>query len=203
MCRYLLTVDAMLSGMRLSRNAVAVAAVLALPLAACGGGSSKAPKAAPATSASLTRTPFPGFSIPSQTLPFDPCKLSSAQVSGVVGFPVVRQPKRVPDQCEYSSAPGGQVSIRVDSSSTINISRDKADETFSLGGRYITFVDETVFPKGGFTAVKNPGDKSPGVIADAVVYLDPGHIVLRIYYPQGGRQPGRAHALALVRALIG
>jgi hypothetical protein len=143
------------------------------------------------------------ITIPPQVPPFDPCKLSAAQVSRIVGFTVVVQPKRSPEQCEYDARAGGSVWLRVDSNPIINVTRDKADETFSLGGRYITIVDETGFPKGGFTAVKNPGDKSPGVIADAVIYLDPGHVVLRIYYPSGGRPPGRAHALALAHALVG
>lgn len=137
------------------------------------------------------------------TPPIDPCKLSAATISGVVGFAVTQQPKRDPETCDYEGSPDGSVNIAARPLTNIVVKADKSGESFSLGGRYITITDETGFPKGGFTAVKNPGDKSPGVIADAVVYVEGGRINLRIYYPSAGRPPGRAHALRLAHLLVG
>lgn len=137
------------------------------------------------------------------TPPIDPCKLSAATISGIVGFAVTQQPKQYPETCDYRGNPDGSVSISARPEPTVNLTRDKADEKFSLGGRYITITDETGFAKPAFTAVKNPGYQSPGVIADAVVYVDGGKIVLRIYYPSGGHEPGRAHALAIAHKLVG
>jgi len=164
------------------------------PAAPAGGTTSRARVSAPATThLALPTQPPP---------PIDPCKLTAAQIGAVVGFAVVKQPPTVSGQCEYRSEPGGLVWFSVDSWATLDLARDKADETFSLGGRYVTITDETGFPHEAFTAVKNPGDKSPGVIADLQAFLAPGHLKLRIYYPQGGTPPGRKHALALAHLML-
>lgn len=134
----------------------------------------------------------------------NPCRLSAAEISAVVGFAVVKKATQTsPDQCDYpAAAEGGDVWFRVDNTDVVDETRDKSLETFSLGGKYVTIVDESGFPHEAFTAVKNPGDKSPGVIADAMVYLHPGRVVLRIYYPQGGKPPGRQHAITLAHKMI-
>jgi hypothetical protein len=183
-----------------------VAAVAATALTGCASKSPAAPAAGGQSTAPVSSSPpaRPTFSIPPQPTPsIDPCKLTAAQISAVVKFSVTRKATNNPGQCEYLHDPGGSVWFSVDTSDVVDLRRDKGDETFSLGGRYITIVDETGFAHEAFTAVKNPGDKSPGVIADAVVYLHPGRLKLRIYYPQGGRMPGRANALTLAHKMVG
>jgi hypothetical protein len=187
-------------------------ALLALLVTACA--SPSATSSAPTTSGppaatSTTTSPSPrptttSFVIPTQTPFIDPCKLTPAQISAVVGFTVVKKATQLAGQCEYPAQPeGGNVWFRVDNTAVVDLRRDKGDETFSLGGRYVTITDESGFPHEAFTAVKNPGDKSPGVIADAVVYLHPGQVHLRIYYPGGDKPPGRQHAIRLEHLMVG
>jgi hypothetical protein len=182
---------------------------LLLALSACASPSAAPSAAGPSSTAPSTTapvTPRPTATrivIPTPVLPVDPCKLTAAQITAVVGFSVTRKAKNYAGQCEYLHADGGSVWFRVDASAVYDITRDKNDETFSLGGRYVTITDETGFAHEAFTAVKNPGNQSPGVIADAIVYLHPGRVQLRIYYPGGAKPPGRQHALTLEHKMVG
>jgi len=175
----------------------------ALALTACASKSPSAPAASASASSSSPRPSTTRFVMPTPVLAVDPCKLTDAQISGVVGFSVRKSANNRPGQCEYLHEPGGSVWFSVDTSTVEDKPRAKADENFSLGGRYITITDESGFAHDAFTAVKNPGDKSPGVIADGWVWLDPGHLKLRIYYPSGGTPPGRQHALRLAHLMVG
>jgi hypothetical protein len=186
------------------RRTTALVLVAAAALSGCAAKRAGTPAAATGSAPLVTATPRPSTThlvIPSQALPLDPCKLTPAVIAQVVGFAVTRKANNNPGQCEYVH-PAGSVWFSVDASNDLNLQRAKADETFSLGGRYVTIVDETGFPHETFTAVKNPGDKSPGVIADAQTFLAPGHLKLRIYYPQGGKKPGRANALTLLHKML-
>jgi hypothetical protein len=177
----------------------------ALVLTACASKSPSAP-AASGSSAPTTSSPAPSttrFVIPTPVLAVDPCKLTDAQVSAVVGFGVKKKSQNIAGHCEYAHDPGGSVSFSVDAGTGEEEPRAKADENFSLGGRYITITDESGFAHDAFTAVKNPGNQSPGVIADFWAYLSPGHFKLRIYYPSGGKEPGRQHALRLAHMMLG
>jgi hypothetical protein len=192
---------------RASAAVAAVTAVAAVALGGCGSGTPAAPRAggssAPAPAgASPTTT---RFVIPTPAPPkIDPCKLTPAQIRGVVGFAVTRKPQSSPGQCEYQTADtAGNVWFSVDSADVEDEARAKGEDTFSLGGRYVVVSDETGFAGDAFTAVKNPGDKSPGVIADLWAWLAPGHLKIRVYYPQGGTPPGRRHVLALAHLMLG
>jgi hypothetical protein len=182
---------------------------LLLALSACASpsaGPSAGPSSSGVPSTTAPGTPRPTTTrivIPTPTLPVNPCKLTAAQISAVVGFAVTRKAKNNPGQCEYVHADGGSVWFSVDTQDIYDITRDKNDDTFSLGGKYVTITDETGFAHEAFTAVKNPGSLSPGVIADAMVYLHPGRVQLRIYYPGGGKPPGRQHALTLEHKMVG
>lgn len=174
-----------------------------LVLIACASKSPSSP-AAPASSTSPTPRPSTTrFVIPTPALAVNPCKLTDAQVSAVVGFGVKKKATNYEGQCEYLHDPGGSVWFSVDAGTGEEEPRAKADESFSLGGRYITITDESGFAHDAFTAVKNPGDKSPGVIADFWAFLAPGHFKIRIYYPSGGTPPGRQHALRLAHLMLG
>jgi hypothetical protein len=195
------------------RRAVAVSFVAAaVAVGACGGTASPSGTAAtsgpPATATTAGATPsHPAiptrFPLPTQALAVDPCRLTAAEISAVVKFAVTKKAKNNPGQCEYLADPGGSVWFSVDAASVLDQRRDKNDETFSLGGRYVTIADEKGFAHEAFTAVKNPGDKSPGVIADFQAWLAPGHLKIRIYYPQGGTPPGRANVLTLAHKMLG
>jgi hypothetical protein len=183
----------------------AAALLVAAALVGCGSEPSS-PKATGTTPPSAT-TPAAAPSttrlvIPTQVPSINPCKLTAAEISGVVGFSVTRKATNNPGQCEYTHDPGGSVWFSVDTAPTLDLTRAKADEQFSLGGKYITITDEPGFPHEAFTAVKNPGDKSPGVIADFFGWLAPGQLKIRVYYPSGGREPGRQHALTLARKML-
>jgi hypothetical protein len=182
-----------------------VAALLAAAtLAGCASGSSS-PNAAgttPATATTPAAAPTTHFVVPTQLTKLDPCKLTAAEISAVVGFSVKRDAKNYPGQCQYSHDPGGHVWFSVGTSPTADVTRVKADEKFSLGGRYITITDETGFPHEALTAVKNPGNQSPGVIADFYGWLAPEFLKIRIYYPSGGKEPGRQHALTLAHKML-
>jgi hypothetical protein len=188
------------------RTSVAVTLAAAL-LTGCGGKSAPSNAGPAATNASTTApaaTPTATrLVIPTPVPAVDPCKLTDAQVAAVVGFSVKKKAQNVSGQCEYLHDPGGSVWFSVDAGTGEEEQRAKAEDTFSLGGRYVTIADETGFAHDAFTAVKNPGDKSPGVIADFWAFLAPGHFKLRIYYPQGGTPPGRAHALRLAHLMLG
>jgi hypothetical protein len=184
----------------------AAVAVLAVALAGCA--SSKSPASVSASTApaggTTTTAPAPSTTrlpIPLPTPSIDPCKLTATQVSKVVGFAVTRKAKNNPGQCEYVTE-AGNVWFSVDTAPTLELTRAKNDEKFSLGGRYVTITDENGFPHEAFTAVKNPGDKSPGVIADFFGWLAPGQLKIRVYYPQGGRPPGRQHVLTLAHMML-
>lgn len=186
------------------RRTAALVLVAAAALSGCAAKKAGTPAAATGSVPPVTATPRPSTTrivIPSQVLLVDPCKLTPAVIAQVVGFAVTRKANNNPGQCEYVTE-GGSVWFSVDSSNVLDLKRAKADDTFSLGGKYVTIVDETGFPHETFTAVKNPGDKSPGVIADAETFLAPGHLKLRIYYPQGGQKPGRANALTLLHKML-
>jgi hypothetical protein len=192
----------MLAAMRLP---AAPAVVLLLALAGCASGTSS-PSAVTSSGPSRPASappPTTQLTIPAPALAVDPCKLTDAQVSAVVGFAVVKKKTNISGQCEYLHDPGGSVWFSVDAASTEDLGRGKSEETFSLGGRYVTITDEQGFAHDTFTAVKNPGDKSPGVIADLWAWLAPGHLKLRIYYPGGGKPPGRQHALRLAHLMLG
>jgi hypothetical protein len=185
------------------RRTATTAALAVVLLAGCasGGGAPEAAKSTPPPSSATPRPSTTRLVVPTQAPSIDPCKLTAAQVSAVVGFTVTRKAKNYPGQCEYVTE-AGSVSFSVDTAPVFEEARAKGDETFSLGGKYVTITDEKGFPHEAFTAVKNPGDKSPGVIADAVVWLAPGTLRLRIYYPQGGTPPGRQHALTLAHKML-
>jgi hypothetical protein len=186
------------------RRTTALVLIAAAALSGCAAKKAGTPAALAGSTPPATATPRPSTTrlvIPTQVLPLDPCRLTPAAITQVVGFAVTRKAKNNPGQCEYVN-PDGSVWFSVDASNVLDLKRAKADDTFSLGGRYVTIVDETGFAHETFTAVKNPGDKSPGVIADAEAFLAPGHLKLRIYYPQGGQKPGRANALTLLHKML-
>jgi hypothetical protein len=183
----------------LGRMRIPAAALVLLALAGCGGASTPAAT----TGTTPPATTRPTFTIPPPAPPpIAPCKLTAAHISAVVGFPVGKPKQQQPETCQYDDPAGGNVWFRVDASDAVDVTRDKASDTFSLGGKYVTITDETGFPHQAFTAVKNPGDKSPGVIADGMVYLGPGHLQVRVYYPSSGKPPGRAHALTLLHDML-